>query len=154
VARFTATREVAAPAELVWARITDWEAHGRWFPLTSMTVTRDTGGVGTTFVGRTGPRAAAFDDPMEVVRWEPASSTRAGTAGIVHRGSIVLGTAELQVVPLPGGRSRVRWTEDISFVSRGASRAVTLPLVVGGRVTFGYLLSRMAREVEAESSGA
>ena len=154
MARFTATREVAAPAEVVWAKVTDWSAHGRWVPMTTMTITRDTGGVGTAFVGRSGVGAAAFDDPLEVVRWEPPTDTRAGTAGLVHRGRVVLGTAEVQVVPLPGGRCRVRWTEDLSLVDRRLSRAITLPLVLGGRASFALVLARMAREVEAEGAGA
>ncbi|SDQ71390.1 SRPBCC family protein [Quadrisphaera sp. DSM 44207] len=152
MARFTATREVAAPVELVWARLTDWASHGRWVPLTSMTVTRDTGGVGTVFVGRSGIGPLGFDDPMEVVRWDPPTSSRAGTAGVEHRGRVVLGVAEVQVVPLPGGRCRVRWTEDVSVLSRRLSRAVTGPLALGGRLVFGAVLARMAREVEAESA--
>ena len=154
MARFTATREVAAPADAVWARVTDWAAHGRWVPMTTMVITRDTGGVGTTFTGRSGIGPAAFDDPLEVVRWEPPTATRAGTAGLVHRGRLVLGTAEVQVVPLPGGRSRVRWTEDLALVDRRLSRAITLPLVVGGRASFALVLARMAREVEAEQARA
>lgn len=153
MARFTAHREVAAPVDLVWSRVTDWGAHGRWVPLTTMTVTHDTGGVGTRFVGRSGAGPLAFDDPMEVVRWEPPAAARAGTAGIAHRGRVVLGTAEVQVVPLPGGRCRVRWTEDVAVLSRRASRPLTLPLVVGGRLAFGHVLAAVAREVEESGGG-
>jgi len=39
MARFTASIDVDAPVERVWERITDWPAHGRWIPLTSVRVT-------------------------------------------------------------------------------------------------------------------
>jgi uncharacterized protein YndB with AHSA1/START domain len=155
VARFTATREVTAPVERVWPLVTDWAAHGRWVPMTTMTITRDTGGVGTTFVGRSGVGPLAFDDPLEVTRWDPPTASRAGTAGLAHRGRVVLGTAEVQVVPLPGGRCRVRWTEDVAVVSRRLSRSVTGVIALGGRAAFGHVLARKAREVEGGAdSGA
>ena len=148
MARFTAHREVAAPARRTWDLITNWSAHGRWVPLTTMTVRSGGGGLGTVFVGRSGVGPAAFDDVMEVVRWEPPTSTRAGTAGIAHRGRVVLGTAEVQVVPLPGDRCRLRWTEDVALLSRRLS-APLLPLLAGGgRLAFGYVLAQVARELE------
>jgi uncharacterized protein YndB with AHSA1/START domain len=153
VARFSASREVAADVEQVWRTVTDWSAHGRWVPLTTMEVTRDTGGEGTTFVGRSGLGPLAFDDPMEVVRWDPPTASRAGTAGIAHRGRVILGHAEVQVVPLPGGRCRVRWTEEVSVVSPRASRAVTYALALGGRLAFGRVLAQLAREVESSPPG-
>jgi uncharacterized protein YndB with AHSA1/START domain len=152
VARFTAHREVAADPLRTWERITDWQAHERWVPLTTMTLRTGTGGLGTVFVGRSGVGPLAFDDVMEVVRWEPPTATRAGTAGIAHRGRVVLGTAEVQVVPLPGGRCRVRWTEDIALLSRRLSRPLLLPLVVGGRLAFGHVLAEVARELEPTST--
>ena len=139
---------MAASAGRTWDLVTDWSAHGRWVPLTTMTVLRDTGGVGTVFVGRSGVGRLAFDDPLEVVRWEPPTATRAGTAGLVHRGPVVLGTAEVQVVPLPGDRCRLRWTEDVALLSRRLS-APLLPLLAGGgRLAFGYVLAQVARELE------
>lgn len=148
MARFTAHREVAADPVRTWERLTDWRAHGRWVPLTTMSVRSDTGGVGTVFVGRSGVGRLAFDDVMEVVRWEPPTATRAGTAGIAHRGRVVLGTAEVQVVPLPGGRCRVRWTEDVAVLSRQLSRPLLPLLVLGGRLAFGHVLAEVARELE------
>ncbi len=149
MARFTAHREVAAPAAAVWDLVTDWRRHGDWVPLTRMDVLEDTGGVGTRFVGRSGVGRAAFDDLMEVTRWEPPTATRAGTASIEHRGRVVLGHAEVQVVPLPAGRCRLRWTEDVAILDRRLSRAVTLPLALGGRLSFGAVLKKVAAEAEA-----
>ena len=148
MARFTAHREIAAPAGAAWRLITDWAAHGRWVPLTTVWVRSGDGGTGTVFVGRSGVGRAAFDDVMEVVRFEPPTATRAGTAGIVHTGRVVLGTAEVQVVPLPGDRCRVRWTEDIALISRQLSRPLLPALVLGGRLSFGHVLAQVARELE------
>lgn len=148
MARFTAHREVAAGAGRTWDLVTDWRAHGRWVPLTTMSVREETGGAGTVFVGRSGVGPLAFDDVLEVVRWEPPTATRAGTAGLVHRGPVVLGTAEVQVVPLPGDRCRVRWTEDVAILSRQLSRPLLPVLVLGGRLAFGRVLAQVARELE------
>lgn len=148
MARFTTHREVAATAGRTWDLITDWSAHGRWVPLTAMTITSGSGGLGTVFVGRSGVGRLAFDDVMEVVRWEPPTATRAGTASIAHRGRVVLGSAEVQVVPLPGDRCRLRWTEDVALLSRRLSAPLLPFLAVGGRLAFGHVLRQVARELE------
>ena len=151
MARFTAHREIAAPAQVVWDLVTDWSRHGDWVPLTQMTVTEDTGGVGTRFTGRSGLGPLAFDDPMVVTGWEPPTSVRAGTASLRKEGAVVLGTAEVQVVPLPGERCRLRWTEDVAVLDRRLSRAITLPLAVGGRFAFGAVLKKVAAEAESRA---
>ncbi|HYJ74105.1 MAG TPA: SRPBCC family protein, partial [Kineosporiaceae bacterium] len=74
MARFTAVVDTPAPPERTWKALTDWPSHGRWVPLTRVTVlTPSASGVGARFVGRTGLGPLAVDDPMEVVEWrEPA----------------------------------------------------------------------------------
>lgn len=151
MARFTAHREIDASAQRTWDLVTDWHQHGRWIPATTMTVTRATGGLGERFVGRSGVGPLAFDDPMVVTRWEPPTDTRAGTAGIDHVGRVVLGTAEVQVVPQPGGRCRLRWTEDIAVLDRRLSRVLLPFIVLGGRLAFGRTLAAVARELEGGS---
>ena len=151
MARFTAHREIAAPAQVVWDLVTDWSRHGDWVPLTQMTVTEDTGGVGTRFTGRSGVGPLAFDDPMVVTGWEPPTAVRAGTASLRKEGGVVLGSAEVQVVPLPGDRCRLRWTEDVAVLDRRLSRAITLPLAVGGRFAFGAVLKKVAAEAESSA---
>ena len=151
MARFTAHREVDAPAQTVWELVTDWRRHGDWVPLTTVEVTEDTGGLGTRFVGRSGVGKLAFDDPMVVTRWEPPTPQRAGTAAVQKEGRVVLGHAEVQVVPLPGDRCRLRWVEDASLLDRRLSRALTLPLAVGGRFAFGAVLKKIAAEAEARA---
>lgn len=139
-------RDVAAPAEQMWQVITDWPSHGRWVPLTTVTVTTRTDGPGTRFVGRTGVGRLGFDDPMEVVRWEPPGPDRTGTCTLRKTGTVVLGWAQITVEPQGRDRCRVTWTEDVD-IAPVAWTAWASPLVVaGGRLAFGALLWQAARE--------
>jgi carbon monoxide dehydrogenase subunit G len=155
VGAFTVRREVAAPAEVVWARLVDWPAHGRWVPLTTVRVTSaGPAGVGMTFVGRTGVGPVGFDDPMTVTRWQPPADGREGRCTVRKTGRVVLGGADVTVRPLTPTRCTVEWTETADVV--GLRR---LPLA--GRVTawvgalaFGRVLARMAAEVEPGAAGS
>lgn len=69
---FRVERRVPLAPEEAWRRLTDWPAHGRQVPLTRTRVlTPGPNGAGTRFTARTGVGPLSFDDPMEVVRWEP-----------------------------------------------------------------------------------
>ncbi|MBC7592818.1 MAG: SRPBCC family protein [Kineosporiaceae bacterium] len=94
-------RDVHLSQDEVWSRLTDWQRHGDSVPLTSIRVTP------TGFVARTGIGRLAFDDPMEIVSWEPPCFCR-----LEKRGRVVTGWAELRVIPL-GGATRVVWREDL-----------------------------------------
>jgi len=156
MARFTASIDVGAPVERVWARITDWPAHGRWVPLTTVRVTsvrRD--GVGATFVGRTGIGRLAFDDPMEVVEWTPPVGGAPGYVRVRKDGRLVLGWAGFEVVALPGGPgggcgSRVRWTEDVQVMPVRLTRPAGRLIEIGGRIGVDRALKAMAAEIEGE----
>lgn len=102
-------REVRLTPAEAWRRLSDWEAHGRFVPLTS--VAASPGG----FVARTGVGRFGFDDPMEIVTWDPPSFCR-----LEKRGRVVKGWAELSVEP-HGDGSRVTWREDIQV--KGVPRA-------------------------------
>jgi len=154
---FTARVEVDAPADRVWATITDWPAHGRWVPLTTVTVLTPSGeGVGARFVGRSGLGPLAFDDPMEVTRWQPPSgdladgSGRPGECHVVKQGRVVLGEAWFEVTPLPGGRSAVAWTEDVQVAPVALTRPFGRLLALGGRLAF----TRTLRAMGAEAAGS
>jgi carbon monoxide dehydrogenase subunit G len=108
VSQFEIVRVVdLTPAE-AWARVTRWESHGSFVPLTTITTT-DLG-----FVARTGLGPVGFDDPMEIVEWDEPSYCK-----LVKTGRLVRGWAEIEVVP-QGTGSRVVWREDISV--RGVPR--------------------------------
>jgi hypothetical protein len=148
VPRFTAVVDVAAPAARTWAALVDWPAHGRWVPLTRVRVlTREAGGVGARFVGRTGIGPLGFDDPMEITHWEPPVLGRPGRCRVVKQGRVVLGAAWFEVSELPGGRSRVAWTEDVDLLSPVLSRPLRPLIKAGGALAFRAMLRAMAAEV-------
>ncbi|MEO6472072.1 MAG: SRPBCC family protein [Aeromicrobium sp.] len=111
-------REVPLSQEDAWRRLTDWERHALYVPLTTIRLTAE-GFVARTAVGRLG-----FDDPMEVVEFDPPSFCR-----LEKRGNVVAGWAELHVSPV-GSQSRIVWREDIRVAwtpkfSGGLTKAVS-----------------------------
>ena len=149
---FSATVEVGAPAARVWSALVDWPAHGRWVPLTRVRVLTPSGqGVGARFTGRTGIGPLAFDDPMEVVEWQPPAGDAAGHCRVEKRGRVVLGSAWFDVVTLPGGRSRVTWTEDVEVAPAVLTRPFGALLRAAGARAFASTLRRMRAEVEHEA---
>lgn len=113
MAVFRIERFTPLPAAESWRRVTDWERHAAYVPLTSVTVpTGSPSRIGTVFVARTGVGPLAFDDPMEVVRWTPPSAGRAGACRLEKRGSVVLGRASIDVLPTNSG-SHVVWVEEL-----------------------------------------
>jgi hypothetical protein len=137
-------RTVPLPLDEAWRRITLWPRHGEVVPLTAVRV--DPPGptrVGTVVVARSGAGALAFDDPMEVTVWLPPEGGAPGMCRLEKRGRVVLGWAELEVRPGPGGRTRVVWREEI--------RIRLLPSLFDGvlrssaRYVFGRALNRLLR---------
>ncbi|CAM5262362.1 SRPBCC family protein [Streptomyces coeruleorubidus] len=137
-------RTVPLPLDEAWRRITLWPRHGEVVPLTAVRV--DPPGptrVGTLVVARSGAGALAFDDPMEVTVWQPPEDGAPGMCRLEKRGRVVLGWAELEVRPGPGGRTRVVWREEI--------RVRLLPSLFDGvvrrsaRYVFGRALNRLLR---------
>lgn len=103
---FTVTERTGLPPEQAWARLVDWPRHAAHVPLTSIAVRPGAVGQGAVFVARTGLGRFGFDDPMEVVSWDPPRFCR-----IEKRGRVMLGWAELSVRETGSG-SVVTWTEE------------------------------------------
>lgn len=143
---FTAVVHTRLDPAAAFAAITDWPAHGRHVPLTTVRVHRDTDGVGTLFTGTTGIGRLSFDDPMEVVRWEPPAGGRAGVCTIQKRGR-VRGEARIEV-RAEGAGSRVSWTEGVAFGPRWLDPFVSRLVVLPGRVVFGRVARQMLRDAE------
>lgn len=153
MALFTAVVDVDAPPGRTWAALVDWPAHGRWIPLTTVTVLTPSGeGVGARFVGRTGLGPLAFDDPMEITEWEPPTDGP-GRCRIVKQGRVVLGSAWFEVAPLLAGGSRVEWTEDVEVAPVRLTRPLRRLIEPAGRFAFTRTLRQMAAEVERSSAG-
>jgi uncharacterized protein YndB with AHSA1/START domain len=156
MARFTSSVDVAAPVERVWRRLTDWPAHGRWIPLTTVRVTSARpDGVGAVFLARTGLGPVGFDDPMEVVAWSPPERGAPGRCRVEKRGRVVLGWAEFEVAERVAGagaaaRSTVHWTEAVEIAPAWLTRPAGRLIAAVGRVGFERALRAMARELEQE----
>lgn len=153
-ATFSTSVDVAVPVERLWERMTDWPSHGRWIPLTTVTVISGAG-LGQRFVGRTGVGPLGFDDPMEVVAWRPPEGGVPGFCRVHKYGRLVLGDAWFEVAELASGTgSRVTWTEEVELAPLKALRLSrpAAPLVrVGGRLAFARSLRTMAQQLESEA---
>ncbi|MEE1755320.1 SRPBCC family protein [Streptomyces sp. SP18CS02] len=158
MAAFTVRRRTPLTTAEVWRRLTDWPAHARRVPLTRVTgVTpgpaAGTVGVGTRFTVRTGVGRFGFDDPMEVVRWEPPGPGAAATGSyrLEKRGRVITGWAEITVDGTTPAGARVVWTEDLRI--RGFPRVLD-PVVRGtGRVVFGRALSGLLSSPASDGTG-
>lgn len=142
MALFAVSADTDLPPEDAWARLVDWPAHGRHVPFTDIrVVTVSPNGVGTVFVAHTGLGPLGFDDPMEVVTWEPPSGGRRGKARIEKRGAVMTGWAELTVEPRDTGGARATWREDITVAKlpRLAERGTG----VSSRLLFGRVLRKL-----------
>ena len=133
--------DVAAPAEQVWAALTDWKGHDRWMLLTRAEGATGQGGEVRAFTG-VGP--VGFTDTMTIVVWEPPRR-----AVVRHTGAVVRGSGAFEVEPLGPHRSRVVWSEwlDLPFGALGrAGWRFARPVARWG---VRHSLRRLAREVEA-----
>src|SRR3954467_10885769 len=105
--------EVDAPAEQVWAALTDWVAQGRWILATDVRPVvgpaRGVGGrlVAVTGVPLPGGRRLGVVDAMEITRWEPPTRW-----DVLHTGRVVRGTGTFEIRP-DGGRSPFVWPEQV-----------------------------------------
>ncbi|MFE7980400.1 SRPBCC family protein [Streptomyces shenzhenensis] len=141
---FLLQRTAPLPVDEAWRRLTEWPRHGDAVPLTRVAVvsgppTR----VGTRIVARTGIGPFAFDDPMEVTVWCPPADGEPGLVRLAKRGRVVLGWAELEVRPGPGGRTRVLWREDLRI--RGLPPLFDPLLTRAARAVFGRAVNSLLR---------
>ncbi|MEV4744427.1 SRPBCC family protein [Streptomyces sp. NPDC049555] len=136
--RFTVERLSPLPAEEAWRRVTDWERHTAYVPLTTVAVTTPPPtGPGTRVVARTGRGPVAFTDPMEVVEWRPAAPTAPGLCRIVKRGRVLGGRVAVEVHPDAAG-SRVVWTAALHL--RALPAALAPPATLVARRLYGRLV--------------
>ena len=118
---------VQAPVQTVFDAFTQWSEQGLWMLGTRVEVRAGDGrSVGSELAAWSGAGPAGFWDTMVITRWEPPYRV-----DVLHTGKVVRGTGVMEVVALPGGRSRFIWGEELE-----------LPLGVVGRL--GWPLARPA----------
>ncbi|MFE7960745.1 SRPBCC family protein [Streptomyces sp. NPDC057413] len=141
---FRLERTVPLSQPEAWRRITHWPGHGAVVPLTRVrALTPPPTREGTVIVARTGIGPLGFDDPMEVTLWRPPTEEEPGRCRLEKRGRVVLGWAELETRPGPGGRTKVVWHEEIGV--RHLPRAAGPLLAASARTVFGRALNSLLR---------
>ena len=102
---------INAPVDVVFEAFSQWEEQGRWMLGTKVEVRVGDGrGVGSELAAWSGAGPAGFWDTMTITRWEPPYRV-----DVEHTGSVVRGTGTMEVIALPGGRSRFVWAEDLEL---------------------------------------
>ncbi|NGN64546.1 SRPBCC family protein [Streptomyces sp. A7024] len=143
MAYFHLERHVPLPAAEAWRRATDFARHADGIPATRIVRSGDIAAVGGRFTARTGWRRVGFDDPMEIVRWQPPGD--GGTPGrcrLEKRGRLVRGWAEIEVYG-EGAGTRVGWREELRPL--GMPRVFDPLLARAARAVFGRALDRLLR---------
>ncbi|WP_062648896.1 Immediate-early protein 2 [Streptomyces maremycinicus] len=144
MAFFQLERTVPLSLDEAWRRLTEWSRHGDVVPLTRVDVlTPGPNREGTVFVARSGLGPFAFGDRMEVTVWQPPSDEGPGRCRLEKRGRVVLGWAEIEVRPGPGGRARVLWREELRV--RLLPSAFDPLLAASARSVFGRAANRLLR---------
>ncbi|WP_369232458.1 SRPBCC family protein [Streptomyces sp. R21] len=145
MALFLLERTSPLPPTESWRRLTDWPRHATVVPLTRVTVaTPPPTRLGTVFVARSGVGPVAFDDPMEVVVWQPPEGGTSGRCRLAKRGTFVTGWAEIEVHPSDDGGSRVVWREELRV--RWLPGFLDRPLAWTARRMFGRAAEGLLRE--------
>jgi len=139
--------DVAAPAEAVWRKVTDWAGQGEWMLGTRVRPTSGDDGrrLGATLEAVTGIGPLGVTDRMEIVEWTPPRR-----CVVRHLGRVVRGEGVFEVLPLGPQRARFLWSELLDL-PLGRLGALGWPLVRPlFRAGVAHSLRRMARQCEAE----
>lgn len=144
---FDVTVATGLTPQQAWEAVTHWPSHGGHVPLTTVRVTRDQGGLGDEFVGRTGIGRLGFDDPMRVTVWRPATAGTAGFCELTKLGRVVAGGATIEVRPAGTGSS-VRWVEQVRIGPQWLTRLGGPVIRLGGGFVFARVLRRIFRDAE------
>jgi carbon monoxide dehydrogenase subunit G len=128
----------------VWDRLTDWQSHSEWIPNTVVTITKQTNGLGTEFVGITRIGPLRLDDPMTVAEFQAPSAGRASCT-IIKTGSVLGGTAGFTLSSVDASTTRLDWFEDI-HLNPQAIFWWTAPFIAAiGTIAFRSALNAFAR---------
>jgi carbon monoxide dehydrogenase subunit G len=138
---------IAAPPELVFEAVSDWEAQSEWVALTTVTVEPGGHRVGERLTAVTRLAGLGFRDPMEVTRWEPPRRV-----DVRHLGRVVRGTGTFTVSPAPGG-AWLSWAEDLDLPLGALGRLGFVLVRPAFELMLRRSLARLARHVEGRRGG-
>lgn len=128
----------------VWEHLIDWESHSAWIPNTVVTVTKQTNGLGTEFVGITRIGPMRLDDPMTVTESSPPKNGQASCV-VTKTGLVLGGTAGFTLTTVDESTTRVDWFEDIHLKPQ-VIFWWTAPFIVAiGTIAFRSALKAFAR---------
>lgn len=141
-------RHVAAPRDVVWRVLTDWERQPDWM-LDAKSVevlTPHRTGRGVTLRCPTNLLGVTVDDVMRVTTWREGEEL-----AVTHLGRIITGSGAFVLFDAPDGGTRIEWWEHVDppLGALGEWGASSLVLPVLRRV-FARSLARLARLAEAE----
>jgi len=128
----------------VWDRLTDWQSHSEWIPNTVVTITKQTNGLGTEFVGITRIGPLRLDDSMTVTEFQAPMAGRA-TCVITKTGAVLGGTAGFALTALDDSTTRLDWFEDIYLKPKGRFWWTAPFIVAIGTIAFRSALKAFAR---------
>lgn len=149
--RLEVQRRVAAPRELVWRVLVDWERQADWMvdaeAVEVLTPHRE--GEGVTLRVPTRVLGVTIQDVLRVTRWEPDRVLE-----VAHLGRLISGGGAFELDDEAGG-TRLRWWEDVDPplgpVGEVAARIALRPVLTW---IFARSLARFARLCEAEAAAA
>lgn len=120
--------EAAAPRQVVWDVLIDWERQPEWMidAKAVHVLTDQREGEGVTLRCPTNLLGATVQDVMRVTGWIEPSYLE-----VTHLGRIITGTGAFELEELAPGRTRIRWWEQIDpplgAVGRLGARLVVAP---------------------------
>jgi len=114
---------IDAPVDTVFEAFSEWTEQHQWMLGTRVELREGDGrSVGSVIAGWTGAGPVGFWDTMTITHWEPPYRV-----DVLHTGKLVRGTGTMEVVALPGNRSRFLWSEDFEL-PLGALGAIGWPI--------------------------
>ena len=141
--RFTVTRDLALPADVVFAELIDWKAHEDWVPLTKVEIHSGDGGAGTEFTATSGIRPLALPDRMRI----DSLDAEGMTVHVTKLGPILTGTVELSVTSTGAQSCRLDWFEDVRVPV--LPQFLEAPVAAAARQGFTTSIKKMAKKLSA-----
>lgn len=148
MSELTVTVPVAAPADQVFAALTDWDSQGDWMLGTHVrSVGPQRRGPGDRLEAFTGVGPIGFLDTMTVSEWIDWVEVT-----VDHTGRVVRGSGTFRVEPDGPDRSAVVWIENLTIPGGALGRALWRATRPISRWAVTHSLRRFAAGVESRRS--